>query len=402
MTKFSIRGGTSQQVLNGSQNTLQQISFSGGSGRIQIGAPSPAGYAVAFSAGDDVMLPPFQPATVFADGFLVNASVAQYGGQVFENGGDLPLTDAIVSNGSTVTLSPNTGTTPAQGTATVTVANNAATFRLAANRVALTTGATAPVQNSAGADIGTGTVTIAANAVSHVRLPATVAGVSNGGTVAVRNSAGANSHPATAVIASGAMTGVNLAATSAMVDNSGAVSVRNSAGADAHSATAVVSAGVLTGVNLAATSAIVDNGDTLTTARGETVSFTVAAGVATAMVRSNPFWEPFTMTAGVDASGDGYDAAEGLGSITNQPVAGATLDSVFTPEGNDLEIRLSSATIPLNNITRASQIGIGGTTYSPSDVTFSQTASGSTLVIYITAGSFAWTAGQQVPIVIIP
>lgn len=283
-------------------------------------------------------------------------------------GGGLPSDQAAVTNDTTITLLPASGTTPAQGVANVAVADNVATFRLAANRTALTTGATAPVQNSAGAAIATGTITIAANAITHIRLPATVAGVSNGGSVSVRNSAGADAHPATAAITSG----------------------------------------VLTGVNLAATSAIVDNGDTFTTSRGETVNIAVAAGVATATVRSNPFWEPFTITVGDDGSGNmGYarDGNEGYptaGSLTNQPVTGALVEYAITPGGNDLSIELSSSTLALNNITTSSQIGIGSTTYSPTDVTFRQIGSECSLSIYIAAGSFAWTVGQQVPIVIIP
>lgn len=47
---------------------------------------------------------------------------------------------------------------------------------------------TAPVQNSAGAAIGTGTINVAANAVTNIRLPATVAGVSNGQALTVGGS----------------------------------------------------------------------------------------------------------------------------------------------------------------------------------------------------------------------
>jgi len=127
-------------------------------------------------------------------------------------GGDttLPATQAIVSNAASVTLLPATGTTPAQGTATAAVATNALTgVRLAANRVAITTAATAPVQNSAGAAIGTGTITVATNAISHVRLPATVAGVSNGAALTVPVT-GTYTTTATLSVANGVVTGIVL------------------------------------------------------------------------------------------------------------------------------------------------------------------------------------------------
>lgn len=131
----------------------------------------------------------------------------------YDEGGDVPTplpTEAIVTNGSSATLLPATGTTPAQGTATAAVANSALTgLRLAANRVALTSGATAPVQNSAGAAIGTGTITIATNAVSHVRLPATVAGVSNGAALTVPVT-GTYTTTATIAVANGVITGITL------------------------------------------------------------------------------------------------------------------------------------------------------------------------------------------------
>lgn len=274
---------------------------------------------------------------------------------------DLDGTYGFLKNATATTGVTLNGTVRAL---TPTVADGAITnIQTPATTALLASSATVPVQNSAGASIAAGTVTVAANAVTHVRLPATVAAVANSGIIQIKNAAtGAISYPAVASVANG----------------------------------------IITTANIGASAVIIDNVSTFTATGGETVFVEVAAGVPSFTVRSDPFWDPFTLTAGVDANGRGYDPAEGLGSITNQPVDGATVTSIFTPEGNDLEIRMSSTTVPLNNITRASQIGIGATTYSPTDVRFQQGPEGSTLYIYIAAGSFAWTDGQQVPIVIIP
>lgn len=77
---------------------------------------------------------------------------------------------------------------------------------------------TVPVQNSAGAAIGTGTVTVAASAVTNVKLPATVAGVSNAGVVTVpitfvtARTAGATATvAATVTVANGVITAISIA-----------------------------------------------------------------------------------------------------------------------------------------------------------------------------------------------
>lgn len=125
-----------------------------------------------------------------------------------------------------------------------------------------------------------------------VTLTSTQAVVSNAGTVAVRNSAGADSHNATAVVASGAITGVNLAATVAMVDSADTIALQNSTGTVAGgNAVVTVAAGVPTNVRAPATTAVVPTAFALTgvTPSGtytNTVTFTVAGGVITAIVLS--------------------------------------------------------------------------------------------------------------------
>jgi hypothetical protein len=191
------------------------------------------------------------------------------------NAGELDDDQAIVTDGDSVTVHG--------ASVTLAVSGNAITgTTLPATSAVVASGNAIPVQNSAGAAIGSGTLTVAANQPSYARLPATVAGVSNSGTVAVRNSAGADSHNATAVVATGALTGVNLAATVAMVDNSDAVTIQNSAGAGVTgSHTATVAAGVLSNVKLDATVAPIVNGASFTAVDGGTITVAVAAGVPT-------------------------------------------------------------------------------------------------------------------------
>lgn len=275
-------------------------------------------------------------------------------------GGGLLPTQAIVDDGTTQTLNPATGTTPAQGSVNIAVADNVATLRLTANRVALTSGATAPVQNSAGAAIATGTITIANNAVSHIRLPATVAGLANGGSV----------------------------------------TVRNTAGADNHTATAIVAAGVLTGVNLAATAAMIDNGDTFTATGGQTINVAVVDGVAS-MTVAEPFWNPFTVTVG-DGDFIGY-APGGIGSITNEPLDGFTIVAVINGGGDFVEINLAGPPTLVSNGLLNALVGISGVDYAVDNVRVAYLSEFSSWVTSITILDVPeWTVDQQVPIVIIP
>lgn len=118
------------------------------------------------------------------------------------------------------------------------------------------------------------------------------AAVANGDTVAVHNSAGADSHNATAEVSANSLTDVKFAATVAMVDNADTVVVKNSAGTTITGThTAEVASGVLSDVKLASSVAFVLNGGTLTGVAPSgsytnTITFTVAAGVITAIVLS--------------------------------------------------------------------------------------------------------------------
>jgi len=147
---------------------------------------------------------------------------------------------AIVSNGQALSVSLN-GTaqqiTPTVAAGALTALQTPVTAAVVANA------GTAPVQNSAGAAVGTGTITVANRAVSNIRLAATIAGVANTAAVAVLPASGS---------------------------------------ASLASATAAVAAGALTGARLPATTGIVTNGQTLAVTGG-TVTITVAANAVTAV-----------------------------------------------------------------------------------------------------------------------
>lgn len=186
-----------------------------------------------------------------------------------------PPTDATVSNGQTLPLLPATGTTPAQGNMAATVADNDLTLRLAANRTVVASGVSLPVQNSAGATIGAGAVTVSGNAVQHVRLPANIAGVANGAQVQVDGA------PVTLAVAAGALTGGTLAATAAVVTNGNTVQVGG------QPVTLTVAGNNVTGGALPGTAAVVTNGQTLAVDGGSVV-LSVAGGVVSAAFTPAP------------------------------------------------------------------------------------------------------------------
>lgn len=82
---------------------------------------------------------------------------------------------------------------------------------LPATQAVVSNGGTSPVQNSAGAAIGTGTYTVAANAVSNIKLPATVAGVTSGVKINAGTVTGTGNF-ATITVANGVITGIVLSA----------------------------------------------------------------------------------------------------------------------------------------------------------------------------------------------
>ncbi len=147
--------------------------------------------------------------------FVAGTVPSEYEGKpVFDpSSGELEDDQAIVADGDTITVDG--------ATVTLAVADNAITgATLPAPNAVVANAGTVPVQNSAGAAIGTGTLAVAANDLSNVRLPATVAGISNAGPVSVLPASGSTAlAPGTAAVVSGALTGVRLAATAGIVTN---------------------------------------------------------------------------------------------------------------------------------------------------------------------------------------
>lgn len=187
-------------------------------------------------------------------GWLSDASIAAAGGLVWlditadtpdilegdpDGGGELPDTSAVVEDGVAFNAQLN-GTalalTPAVAGGEVEGIQTPATSAVVANA------GTVPIQNSAGAAIGNGTLAVSGRAVTSARLAATIAGVANAASVPVLPASGSTA------LASG---------------------------------TAAVSAGAIDGVRLPATSGIVTNGQTLAV-DGGTVALSVAANVVTA------------------------------------------------------------------------------------------------------------------------
>lgn len=121
MANLVIKGGTSQQVVDGSQDALTILAVNNGTGLVHVGDPSPAGFDVPFRGGDQIILPANEPATLRADGFVVIVSIGAYGGQTYEGGGDLPPNQAIVTDSEIVTAAGGQ-------TIDIHVTDNVATF----------------------------------------------------------------------------------------------------------------------------------------------------------------------------------------------------------------------------------------------------------------------------------
>ncbi len=206
-------------------------------------------------------------------------------------GPELPATQAVVSNGATLSVhTTTTGGDPHP--ATLSVSDGVVNYALLADSVILVDQAdNVRVTNSAGATISSAaTVSVVSGALNRISLPATIAGLANAGTATISNSAGTTIGTGTAVVAAGVITRIALPATIAGVANAATVVVQNSAGAQAHNATATVAAGLVSNVKLAATAAIVDNAQALTVpvtgTYATTATLTVANGVITGIALS--------------------------------------------------------------------------------------------------------------------
>ena len=93
----------------------------------------------------------------------------------------------------------------------------AAPITLSATQSVVSDAGTLPIQNSAGAAIGTGTATVAGGNVSYLRLPATVGAVSNGNsrgvtvtTTTARTAGQSDSKTVTFTVANGVITAITI------------------------------------------------------------------------------------------------------------------------------------------------------------------------------------------------
>lgn len=188
------------------------------------------------------------------------------------------LTYAISSDGNPMDVTTARGGSTIAGRVRLYVSNNTLRNVYLESTAALQTGATVPVQNSAGLNIDSGTVTVTNNLVASVKLPATTTAFKNGVSHTIVDRAG-NSAQAVANVANGSLTNETLAATAALLLNSSTLAVKDGAGKSADAAVAVA-AGAPT-VTLPGTNAIVADEQTIAV-DGGTVTLSVADGVLTA------------------------------------------------------------------------------------------------------------------------
>lgn len=188
------------------------------------------------------------------------------------------LLNAVITDGSPYNITTARAGSTITGRARVYVNNNQLLSLYLDSTAALQSGATVPVQNSAGLNIANGTVTVANNLVTAAKLPATTTAFTNGVSHTIVDAAG-KSAQAVANVANGSLTNETLVATAALLLNAGTLSVKDAAG-KAATATAAVAAGVPT-ATLPGTNAIVADAQTIAVTGG-TVTLTVTNGVLTA------------------------------------------------------------------------------------------------------------------------
>lgn len=134
------------------------------------------------------------------------------------------LTDALNSDGNPLDVTTARGGSTVTGRIRVYVTNNVVRSVYLDNSAALQSGATVPVQNSAGLSIAAATVTVANNVVSAAKLPANYTAFADGRnhTVTDRNGVSAN---AAAAVANGSLTSQTLEAGVALVTSTSIASV---------------------------------------------------------------------------------------------------------------------------------------------------------------------------------
>lgn len=189
------------------------------------------------------------------------------------------LTDGINSDGNPLDITTTRSSSTVTGRARVLVVNNIVKNLYLDATAALQSGATVPVQNSAGLNIAAGTVTVgSSNTVTAAKLPSNYTAFADGRAHPVSDLAGVKS-TVTAKVSNGDCTDQTLPATAALLLNSSTLAVKDGAGKSANAAVAVA-AGAPT-VTLPGTNAIVADKQVLTV-DGGTVTLAIANGAITA------------------------------------------------------------------------------------------------------------------------
>lgn len=163
------------------------------------------------------------------------------------------------------------------------------------------------------------------------------------------------------------------------------------------------------GGDLPSNQAIVTDSEIVTAIGGQTIDIQVTDNVATFGVRSFPFWNPFTVTAADLGGSFGYQAdvpdQDPGGAITNEPVDGYTLiwARTFLDGGNGILTLQMAGPRPLRDALQGALFGINAEDY---------TVAYDNMQVFEDSGVFytnieiydvpMWTAGQSIPIVIIP
>lgn len=134
------------------------------------------------------------------------------------------LLNAVQSDGNPLDITTARGGSTVTGRVRAYVTGNVVRNVYLDGTAALQTGASVPVQNSAGLNIQPGTVTVASNAVQSVRLPASYTAFGNGIShpVVDRNGVSAN---AVAAVANGSLTSQTLEAGVALVTSTSIAAV---------------------------------------------------------------------------------------------------------------------------------------------------------------------------------
>lgn len=165
------------------------------------------------SDGDSVSIQDRNSNTLLGAGVAARVSAGKLVSAYFT-----ALTQALNSDGNPLDVTTARGGSTTTGRVRVYVANNTVRSVYLDNSAALQSGATVPVQNSAGLNIQPGTVTVTNNLVASVKLPANYTAFGDGIAHKVTDGAGKTAQ-ATAKVSNGSLTDQTLPGTVALVSD---------------------------------------------------------------------------------------------------------------------------------------------------------------------------------------